>query len=72
MNGKLYVTNVSGEIIDLASVHESELLDYQFSSTPIIFQDAFEALHGFGEWKDHFNKLTPAYARSRVTRSARD
>jgi hypothetical protein len=65
---KFYVVDVEGEVIGLATPHELDLLDYQFSRAPISFQDAFEALHGFGEWQDHFDKLTPAYARARITR----
>ncbi|MFN3725840.1 MAG: Imm26 family immunity protein [Allosphingosinicella sp.] len=69
--GKFYVTDVDGEFIDLATPRELGLLNYRFSSTAGIFQEAFEAIHGFGEWKDHFDELTPAYVRSHVTRSIR-
>jgi hypothetical protein len=68
MDDKLYVTDVDGELIDEATRAERELLDYQFSRSAIGFQDAFEALHGFGEWDTSYEKLTPAYARARVTR----
>jgi len=66
---KFYVVDVAGEVIDLATPHERNLLDYQFSRAPISFQNAFEAMHGFGEWQDYFNKLTPAYAKARIARS---
>ena len=69
MEGKTYVVDVEGKILDLANASELALLDYQCSSSASIFQKAFESLHGFGDWEDHFNKLTPAYIRSRVTRS---
>jgi hypothetical protein len=68
--GKFYVVDVEGDFIDLATPRELELLNHQFSSTAGIFQDAFEALHGFGEWKSHFDKLTPAYVQSHITRPA--
>ena len=68
--GKFYVVDVQGETIDLATPRELDLLNYRFSSTAGIFQDAFEALHGFGEWQDYFVKLMPAYAQSHVTRLA--
>jgi hypothetical protein len=68
MEGKFYVTNVDGELLDEATPAELTMLDYQFSRAPIGFQDAFEALHGFGEWQDHYEKLTPAYSRARITR----
>ncbi|MBU0556412.1 MAG: immunity 26/phosphotriesterase HocA family protein [Alphaproteobacteria bacterium] len=68
--GKFYVVDVDGEFIGLATQREMELLNYRFSSTAAIFQDAFEALHEFGKWKEHFDKLTPAYAQSHITRPA--
>lgn len=68
--GKFYVLDVEGESIDFATPRELELLNYRFSSTAGIFQDAFEALHRFGEWKDYFDKLTPAYVQSHITRPA--
>jgi Immunity protein 26 len=68
MEGTTYVVDFGGEIIDVASPREVELLDYQHSHTALIFQDAFEAMHGFGEWQHHFEKLTPAHAKARITR----
>lgn len=68
--GKFYVVDVEGETVDLATPCEMDLLNYRFSSTAGIFQDAFEALHGFGEWKEHFDKLTPAYVQSHISRPA--
>ncbi|HET6943651.1 MAG TPA: Imm26 family immunity protein [Sphingomicrobium sp.] len=70
MDGKFYVTDVEGQLIDDASASEQELLDFQFSRAPIGFQTAFEALHGFADWQDNYDRLTPAYARARVTRQA--
>ena len=70
MEGKFYVTDVDGNPMCEASPAELALLDHQFSQAPIGFQDAFEALRGFGEWQERYEKLTPAYARARITRSA--
>jgi hypothetical protein len=66
--GEVYVTDVDGEFLDEATAEERELLDYGFSLAPIGFQDAFEAMHGFRDWRDHYQKLTPAYASARITR----
>ena len=66
--GRFYVVDVEGEVIGLITPDELDLLDYQLSSTVGIFQHAFDALHGFGEWKDYFDQLTPAYVQSHVTR----
>lgn len=68
MNGKICVTDVWGRPIDEATPIEQELLDFKFSSSPVIFQDALEALHGFGDWQAGYDKLTPVHARQRVTR----
>lgn len=66
----VFVTDFRGKFIDRATEHERTLLDYQFSSTTSVFQDAFEALHGFKEWKDYYEKLTPTHSRARITRHA--
>lgn len=47
---------------------EIGLLDYQFSRSPLGYQDAIEALNGLRAWEDSFEKLTWAYAAERVTR----
>lgn len=64
-----YVTDFRGKFIDLATPVELDLLNYHFSVSAGIFQDAFEALHGFGVWKDYYEKLTIAHARNRMTRA---
>ncbi|QTH19821.1 hypothetical protein HRJ34_15770 [Rhizorhabdus wittichii] len=69
MEGKFYVTDVEGELVGEATPAELELLDYKFSRAPIAFQMAFEALHGFGDWQERYEELTPAYSRARITRS---
>ncbi|OYX65368.1 MAG: hypothetical protein B7Y88_09340 [Sphingomonadales bacterium 32-64-17] len=70
IDGRVYLTDVQGQIMCEATQAEEELLDFQFSSAPLIFQSAVEALHGFGEWKDYYVKLTPAYAKARIIRSS--
>ena len=70
MEGKTYVTDVTGELIDEATPEEEGLLDYQFSRSAISYQNAFEALSGFNEWDESHEKITPAYARQRITRAS--
>lgn len=64
--GTFYVTDIEGKIIRLATPAEQKLLDFQFSRSPRLFQDAFEALHGLREWRDDYKKLTPAYSLIRT------
>lgn len=66
IGGKFYLTDVEGQLIGEAKGAELELLDYQFSRSPIGYQNAFEALHGYSEWKASDDKLTPAYAKARM------
>lgn len=68
VEGKMYVTDVEGQLLDEATLAERELLDYQFSRTATCYQDAFEALNGFRNWDVNYEKLTPAYSAARVTR----
>ena len=71
IEGRMYVTDVTGVVLDEAALEEGDLLDYQFSRAPVAFQQAFEAMHGFGEWKDDYEKLTPSYARRRMIRPSK-
>ena len=68
LDGRIYVTDFEGEILDEATAAQTDLLDYRTSHAPIRFQRAFEALHGFGEWQDHYEKITLEYARKRMIR----
>lgn len=68
MEGRMYITDVSGKHLDEATADQVDLLDYRFSRAPIGFQAPFEALHGFGECREDFDKITPAYARQRMIR----
>ncbi|WP_421730528.1 Imm26 family immunity protein [Brevundimonas sp.] len=66
--GVLQTTDFQGKVIGPSRPDEIALLDNQFSSSPSIYQDALMALNGIGEWKSHFDKLLPEYARARMTR----
>lgn len=70
MEGKVYATDVDGNLIDEATPEERELLDFKWSRAPIAFQKAFEALHGLGEWQESYDRFTPDYSRARMTRPA--
>jgi hypothetical protein len=65
---KVYVTDVGGQVIGEATAAEEELLDFKFSRAPIGFQSAFEAMHGFKGWEEHYEKLTPAHSKARIAR----
>lgn len=69
VEGEPHVTDYKGEILGPLSPSERELLDYKSSRSPIGFQNAFLALHGYGEWDSDDDKLTASYARQRVTRT---
>ena len=70
MEGKVYATDVDGNLIDEATPEERELLDFRWTRAPIAFQNAFEALHGFGDRQEHYDQFTPDYSRARITRPA--
>ena len=66
---QIVATDFSGRVIlGPITLSEAEILDFKSSWSPIIFQDALEALHGFGEWKPNYDEITPAYAFNRMTR----
>ncbi|WP_430385639.1 Imm26 family immunity protein [Blastomonas fulva] len=67
IDGRFHVTDVEGNAIREAKAAELEILDYQFSRSPIGFQHAFEAIHGFRTWDRGDDKLTPAYALTRMS-----
>ena len=68
MNGELHSTDFDGKSVGPIWPDEIKLLDYKFSSAPMVFQDALEALNGIGEWREEYERLTPMYARRRMTR----
>ena len=49
-------------------IDEIDLLDFQFSRSPVGYEEALEAINGIREWDDSFNKLTVTYAMRRETR----
>ena len=70
--GVLQTTDFQGKVIGPSRPDEIDLLDFRFSSSPLIFQDALMALHGLEYWKDHHDKLLPEYARARMTRRSNE
>lgn len=71
INGAVWTTDVDGTPLDIATPIERELLDNRWRSSALLYQDAFEASHGLGDWRPYFDKFTPAYARLRITRPIR-
>ncbi len=69
MDGEPHATDYKGEKLGPVSPHETSLLDYKSSRSPVGFQNAFLALHGFREWEAADNKLTAEHARQRMTRA---
>lgn len=69
INGVPHTTDFDGETAWPMRADESDLLDHKFSRAPIAYQNALEALHGLAEWRDDYEKLTPAWAARRVTRT---
>jgi len=55
VSGKWYVADAYGRLLREATAAELELLDFQSSRAPIVFQDAIEALHGFREWQADYD-----------------
>jgi len=68
IDGVERTTDFEGERYWAMRPEEVGLLDYKFSRSPIAYQDALEAIHGLGEWREDYEKITPAYARQRITR----
>ncbi|CAN5500247.1 hypothetical protein BH10PSE3_BH10PSE3_26130 [soil metagenome] len=69
IGGTLHATDFEGEFYWPIRADEIDLLDYKFSCSPMTFQNALEALNGIGEWREDYERLTPAYAKRRVTRA---
>lgn len=68
-DGELHVTDYKGEILGPIEPNEHGLLDYKSSRSPVGFQNAFLALHGYREWDSGDENLTAEYARQRITRT---
>jgi hypothetical protein len=68
-NGVPHTTNFDGNTFLPMRPEEADLLDYRFSRAPIAYQTALEAMHGLAEWREDYERLTPAYPARRMTRS---
>ena len=66
--GDLMVTDFRGKFLDRPRDGELGLLEYQSSRAPISYEKALLALHGFGEWRGDYDRLTADYVRRRATR----
>ncbi len=60
-----YVTDFKGRRLRAASEKEAELLDFQWSRSPDLFEDALFALNGLGPWKPYYEKSRFEYAAAR-------
>ena len=60
-----YVTDFKGRILRAASEKEAGLLDYQWSRTPGVFEDALFALNGLAPWKPYYEKSRFEHAAAR-------
>jgi hypothetical protein len=70
LEGQMVVTDFTGErFLGPIGADEVDLLDFQTSRSPMVFQHALEALHGLGEWNQGYVEMTPAYAFERMTRN---
>jgi hypothetical protein len=68
VNGEWATTDFAGEILGRAEASEIGLLEPRSSRSPMGFQNAFFALHGYGEWRESYAELTAKYAREKITR----
>lgn len=68
VNGELHATDYKGKVLRPLRPEEEGSLDYKSSRSPIGFQNAFLALHGYRKWDAADDKLTAEHARHRMTR----
>jgi hypothetical protein len=69
LGGEMVTTDFAGQtFLGTIRANEVDLLEFQTSRSPMIFQHALEALHGIGEWRSEYLSMTPAYAFDRMTR----
>lgn len=71
VDGELRASDYKGKILGPVHPDEVGLLDCKSSHSPMGFQDAFLALHGYREWDSANDKLTIDYARKRMTERLR-
>jgi hypothetical protein len=57
--GTFDVVDYTGRRRRRASEVEVDRLSYRSVLTPIVLQDAFQALHHVGEWRDDYDELRP-------------
>lgn len=57
IEGRRWVTDVTGNCLRLATPHEARKLTFRFSSAPIAFEKAFKAHHGILPWEPQYEKL---------------
>lgn len=57
---KIWVTDVHGKLLRLASTEEEQSLGFQKSYSPITFEKAFWAYHGGLPWEHRFEELRVA------------
>jgi hypothetical protein len=70
IDGSYQTTDFRGNVLGPSTPDEIELLAFQTSSSAIIYQDALMAIHGFCDWEDYYEKLLPAHALARMSRSS--
>lgn len=68
LSGEQVVTDFKGRFLGPPKEDELGVLDHKSSRSPIGYEKAFLALHGFGEWQESYEELTFEYVRRRVTR----
>jgi len=58
VEGKTWVTDYKANLRRLANAKEESELNFHFSLSPNLYEKAFWAHHGQGEWIPYFDKLT--------------
>jgi hypothetical protein len=66
VRGERYVHDFNDEGYRPATTEDWELLEFESSRSPIGYQDALLAHHGFGSWDSRDDKLTAAHVWRRV------
>jgi Immunity protein 26 len=57
ISGQMWVTDVRGCTLRLATAEEEAGLSFQSSHSPGLYEDAFKAHHGLAPWESYFEKL---------------
>ena len=61
----IYITNYDNTLKRVATLEESENLDFKFSVSPIRIQNAMQAHFGIKDWESDFDKLTLKYCEEK-------